>query len=166
MLQLVLIVKCKFLIREMSMYSSEDSSSKVRVSGSNWCRLNSPQMSRQVFLYGKLRRWFPRDSALNWKLLEASRNSQVLYREQGTILSPLGTTVTSAKLDFWVSVSWLLFDNGTWHGWPDSCRHFSSGQQVFYNLEFAALQLLNTLRTGSFKLFKHPFPGFLTILTL
>jgi len=25
---------------------------------------------------------------------------------------------------------------------------------------------LNTLRTGSFKLFKHPFPGFLTILTL
>jgi len=25
-----------------------------------------------------------------------------------------------------------------------SCRHFSSGQQVFYNLEFAALQLLNT----------------------
>jgi len=35
MLQLVLIVKCKFLIREMSMYSSEDSSSKVRVSGSN-----------------------------------------------------------------------------------------------------------------------------------
>jgi len=26
--------------------------------------------------------------------------------------------------------------------------------------------LLNTLRTGSFKLFKRPFPGFLTILTL
>jgi len=24
----------------------------------------------------------------------------------------------------------------------------------------------NTLRTRSFKLFKHPFPGFLTILTL
>ena len=24
---------------------------------------------------------------------------------------------------------------------------------------------INTLRTGSFKLFKHPFPGFLTILT-
>jgi hypothetical protein len=24
---------------------------------------------------------------------------------------------------------------------------------------------VNTLRTGSFKLFKHPFPGFLTILT-
>jgi len=29
---------------------------------------------------------------------------------------------------------------------PDfmSCRNFSSGQQVFYNLKFAALQLLNT----------------------
>jgi len=26
--------------------------------------------------------------------------------------------------------------------------------------------VLNTLRTGSFKLFKRPFPGFLTILTL
>ena len=26
--------------------------------------------------------------------------------------------------------------------------------------------LVNTLRTGSFKLFKRPFPGFLTILTL
>jgi hypothetical protein len=25
---------------------------------------------------------------------------------------------------------------------------------------------INTLRTGSFKLFKRPFPGFLTILTL
>jgi hypothetical protein len=25
---------------------------------------------------------------------------------------------------------------------------------------------LNTLRTGSFKFFKRPFPGFLTILTL
>ena len=25
---------------------------------------------------------------------------------------------------------------------------------------------VNTFRTGSFKLFKHPFPGFLTILTL
>jgi len=26
--------------------------------------------------------------------------------------------------------------------------------------------VINTLRTGSFKLFKRPFPGFLTILTL
>jgi len=31
---------------------------------------------------------------------------------------------------------------------------------------FALLPLLNTLRTRSFKLFKRPFPGFLTILTL
>ena len=30
----------------------------------------------------------------------------------------------------------------------------------------ARIHVLNTLRTGSFKLFKHPFPGFLTILTL
>ena len=30
----------------------------------------------------------------------------------------------------------------------------------------AFLSLFNTLRTGSFKMFKRPFPGFLTILTL
>jgi len=28
------------------------------------------------------------------------------------------------------------------------------------------ISYVNTLRTGSFKLFKRPFPGFLTILTL
>jgi len=34
-----------------------------------------------------------------------------------------------------------------------------------FALSFVTL-LLNTLRTGSFKLFKRPFPGFLTIVTL
>jgi len=38
----------------------------------------------------------------------------VLNRDQGTIWSPLGMTIASAKLDFWVTVSWLLYDNGTW----------------------------------------------------
>jgi len=33
-------------------------------------------------------------------------------------------------------------------------------------VSFAWLAILITLRTGSFKLFKRPFPGFLTILTL
>jgi hypothetical protein len=37
-------------------------------------------------------------------------------------------------------------------------------------LHFTKLHLIlshfNTLRTGSFKLFKRPFPGFLTLLTL
>jgi hypothetical protein len=39
----------------------------------------------------------------------------------------------------------------------------------FYKIEnkhTARKQYVNTLRTGSFKLFKRPFPGFLTILTL
>jgi len=31
---------------------------------------------------------------------------------------------------------------------------------------FLFIDAINTLRTGSFKLFKRPFPGFLTILTL
>ena len=33
-------------------------------------------------------------------------------------------------------------------------------------LQAMSTEKLNTLRTGSFKLFKRPFPGFLTILTL
>jgi len=39
----------------------------------------------------------------------------MLYRNQSTILSPLGTTIASAKLEFgWHLVSWLLYDNDTW----------------------------------------------------
>ena len=34
------------------------------------------------------------------------------------------------------------------------------------NIEFSRTLRLNAMRTGSFKLFKRPFPGFLTILTL
>jgi hypothetical protein len=34
------------------------------------------------------------------------------------------------------------------------------------NSTFQTLKTINTLRTGSFKLFKRPFPGFLTILNL
>ena len=37
-----------------------------------------------------------------------------------------------------------------------SVRKISATERLF----------INTLRTGSFKLFKRPFPGFLTILTL
>jgi len=32
----------------------------------------------------------------------------MLYRDQGAILSPLGTTIASAKLDFWVTFSVLV----------------------------------------------------------
>ena len=39
------------------------------------------------------------------------------------------------------------------------------GGLVVVNLSKAVFEI-NTLRTGSFKLFKRPFPGFLTILTL
>jgi len=35
-----------------------------------------------------------------------------------------------------------------------------------YKIIDFAEHYFNTMRTGSFKLFKHPFPGFLTILTL
>jgi len=47
-------------------------------------------------------------------------------------------------------------------------------QNDFYSFSFRRLEIqhgynakyFNTLRTGSFKLFKRPLPGFLTILTL
>jgi hypothetical protein len=42
----------------------------------------------------------------------------VLNGDQGRILSPPGTTIASAKLDVWVTVSVLLYDNDTWHLWP------------------------------------------------
>ena len=38
--------------------------------------------------------------------------------------------------------------------------------QSFFLQKRVSSPFLNTLRTGSFKLFKRPFPGFLTILTL
>jgi len=43
----------------------------------------------------------------------------VLYRDKVTILSPLGTTIASAKLDFWVTsgVPVALW-HSTWHWWP------------------------------------------------
>ena len=61
-------------------------------------------------------------------------------------MSPMGTTIASAKLDFRVSVSWLLYDIICDIDDPDflSSRHFSVRQKVFYNLELAALLLLNT----------------------
>jgi hypothetical protein len=76
----------------MSIFRIEDASSRVTeflvANDVDWI---PPDLSRQAFLYGKLGRWFPRDTA---------------------ILSQLGTTIASAKLDFWVTV---LYDNGTWH---------------------------------------------------
>jgi hypothetical protein len=70
----------------------------------------------------------------------------VLYRDQGTILRPLDMTISSARLDFRVTVSWLLCDIIRDIDDPDflSSRHFSVRQQVFYNLELAALLVLNT----------------------
>jgi hypothetical protein len=41
-------------------------------------------------------------------------------------------------------------------------KHFETSCREDQNTHF----MFNTLRTGSFKLFKRPFPGFLTILTL
>jgi hypothetical protein len=58
----------------MSIFSSEDSSSRVAeflvATDVDWI---PPEVSRQAFLYDKLGRWFSRDSASNWKLLEASK---------------------------------------------------------------------------------------------
>ena len=42
--------------------------------------------------------------------------------------------------------------------------NYSNKQEVYYCV--CLCKVINTLRTGSFKLFKRPLPGFLTILTL
>jgi len=43
---------------------------------------------------------------------------------------------------------------------------FEVGTEVLYILHMKFIFKINTLRTVSFKLFKRPFAGFLTILTL
>ena len=106
-------------------------------------------MSRRAFLEGKLGRWFPRDSALNWKLLS------IKITKQSRAIQRSGYNFESNAYDSCVSQAGLLGDiecPGCFMAMildiddPDllSCRHFSIGQQVFYNLEIAALLLLNT----------------------
>jgi hypothetical protein len=99
----------------MSMFSSEDSSSKVAefliATDIDWISTN---VSYQAVLRGQLGRWFPRDSVLNCKPLsiKTMKQSRAIQRS-GTILSPLSTTIASATRNFWVTVSWLLYDNVT-----------------------------------------------------
>ena len=47
-----------------------------------------------------------------------------------------------------------------------TARSEGPGAQASQNTELGFLDPINTLRTESFKLFKRPFPGYLTILTL
>jgi len=60
-------------------------------------------------------------------------------------------------------------------GWQDDTSnymeklifaHIVLRNRMVYLLPYSIEITFNTLRTGSFKLFKRPFPGFLTILTL
>jgi len=57
---------------------------------------------------------------------------------------------------------------GLWAGPPRSRLSipFINSCKWHQNERSAESQRLDTLRTGLFKLFKRPFPGFLTILTL
>ena len=59
----------------MSMFISEGSSSRVAefLVATDVDRI-PPNVSCQALFWVKLGRWFPRDSALNWKLLEASKH--------------------------------------------------------------------------------------------
>jgi hypothetical protein len=59
----------------MSIYSNEESSSRVTVLlVATDVDLIHRNLFCQALLYDKLGRWFSRDSALNWKLLEASKH--------------------------------------------------------------------------------------------
>jgi len=66
--------KIEIVTREMSIFSSEDSNRVTQflvATDVDWIPRNVPC---QALLYDKLGRWFSRDSALNWKLLEASKH--------------------------------------------------------------------------------------------
>ena len=58
--------------------------------------MNPTNTSGTAFLWGKLGRWFARNSALNWELLSIKTfNNHVLCRDQGTVVSALGTATVS-----------------------------------------------------------------------
>jgi hypothetical protein len=52
------------------------------------------------------------------------------------------------------------------HGYITFSARFFQCPSLFIHLQYYPLDDINTLRTGSYKLFKRLFPGFLTILTL
>jgi len=67
-----------------------------------------------------------------------------------------------------IALKFLLYTEIlVWHA-----NHCNCNVCLYYCAEYstetgtAHRMYFNTLRTGSFKLFKRPFPGFLTILTL
>ena len=64
----------------------------------------------------------------------------------------------------WLVVIWMCDDGRTYkpYNYDDHCDYYH--HYPIY-VVFNYYSLFNTLRTGSFKLFKRPFPGFLTILT-
>ena len=92
------------VVREMSIPVASG-----RVSGSNWCRLNPPNILRQAFLCGKLGRWFPRDSTLNWKLLSIKimKQSHAVQKSEFNFEST-GYDNCVSQAGFWVTFSVLV----------------------------------------------------------
>ena len=121
-LQLFWIDACNIqnVVREMSIPVASG-----RASGSNWCRLNPQNMHRRAFLEGKLGRWFPPDSALNWKLLSIKiiKKSRAVQKSEYNFASTgYDSCVSQARV--WVTFSALV---ALWQWYltlmtPTSCR--------------------------------------------
>jgi len=80
------------------------------------------------------------------------------YAEKLNMMDLCQHVVTGITSTLWLSISTMQFLSQELR-----CVHSYFKilfESVIYYFKF------NTLRTGSFKFFKRPFPGFLTILTL
>jgi len=77
---------------------------------------------------------------------------------------PLVQTICS-RISFCLGVTWLITLRGGEAKSTMSVRNYNLRKNQAQKMGKIEL-IRNTLKTGSFKLFKRPFPGFLTILTL
>ena len=84
-------------------------------------------------------------------------NSTITYAaETWCLKAKTAAKLNSTEMDFWRRSARISR--------KDKIRNNIIEQKM--NVTRSLLDDINTLRTGSFKLFKRPFPGFLTILTL
>ena len=97
-------------------------------------------------------------------------------RRNGPVIRPLWTThqavVLIQPLAPLCSIPLTYIDHFRWcwisrfTDWSGVSKLWSPGPIRLFKEFIRSRRYWNTLRTGSFKLFKRPFPGFLTILTL
>ena len=79
--------------------------------------------------------------------------------ERIILLKPTKCTLFKLMCQFYFFYVFYVFRTSCVH-------HKNCVWYLRYMIKTPVINIINTLRTGSFKLFKRPFPGYLTILTL